>query len=94
MAVVSEASEPRVEREHAVGPGAVKPPRLNFARRCLCCDERDCTAPECLAWHERSRWAVCPDCDGVCWKPDLTPCGCFFGVVEMYPPATGRLAAV
>jgi hypothetical protein len=69
---------------------AVMPPRLNFACRCLRCDERDCEAPECIAWHEASCWAVCPDCDGLCWTPDLRPCGCLFGVVEMYPPSATR----
>jgi hypothetical protein len=95
MAVVLEASEPRVEREQAVEPAAVKPPRLNFARVCLRCDERDCTSPECIAWYAESCWAICPDCDGLCWMPDVRPCGCLFGVVEMYPAsASERLAAV
>ncbi len=43
---------------------ATKPPRLNFARRCVYCLERDCDSPDCQALYERSRWAVCPECDG------------------------------
>jgi hypothetical protein len=65
--------------------GPMKPPRLNFAGLCLRCDERDCTALECLAWHAESCWAICPDCDGLCWTEDIRPCGCIFGVVEIYP---------
>lgn len=64
---------------------AVKPPRLNFARICLYCDERDCRSPECIAWHKRSRWAVCPDCGGLGWSELIEPCGCMFGVIEMWP---------
>jgi hypothetical protein len=49
--------------------------------------------PKCVAWHEASCWAVCPDCDGLCWLPDLQPCGCIFGIVEMYPPSIMRRPA-
>ena len=74
---------------------ARKPPRFNCAGRCLRCDARECMDPQCVAWHEESCWAVCPDCDGLCWLPDLRPCGCLCGVVEMYPPLiTRRLAAI
>jgi hypothetical protein len=75
--------------EHAL-PGrsnAIKPPRLNFARRCIYCLERDCDSLRCEALYERSRWAVCPECDGregdgvsgeeCAW--------CTFGVVEIAP---------
>jgi hypothetical protein len=95
MAVVLEASDQLVESRRGLRPPAIKPPRLNFARVCLRCDERDCTAPECIAWHAESCWAICPDCDGLCWTEAIQACGCIFGVVEMYAPsATGRLAAV
>jgi hypothetical protein len=66
---------------------AIKPPRLNFARRCLYCMERDCDSAACRAMHERSRWAVCPQCDGregdelVSTRCDW----CTFGVVELAP---------
>ena len=66
---------------------AIKPPRLNFARRCLYCLERDCDSPRCEAMHARSRWAVCPQCDGR--EGDevvITRCDwCTFGVVELAP---------
>jgi hypothetical protein len=64
---------------------AVKPPRLNFAGICLHCGERSCEASECVTWHERSRWMVCPDCDGEGWTEPARPCGCLFGVVEAWP---------
>ena len=69
------------------GVEAIKPPRLNFARLCLRCDERDCRSLKCIAWHEASCWMVCPDCDGLCWTEDYKPCGCMFGVVEAWPAA-------
>jgi hypothetical protein len=73
---------------------AIKPPRLNFARICLRCDERDCRSPECIGWHAASSWMVCPDCGGLGWSETLEPCGCMFGVVEAWPAAEGdRLAA-
>lgn len=74
----------------------VKPPRLNFARICLRCDERDCEAAECIAWHTASCWAVCPDCGGLGWSETLEPCGCVFGVIEASGPAdrAGQLGAV
>gem|GEM_PF-6208778 len=66
---------------------AIKPPRLNFARRCLYCLERDCDSPKCRAMHERSRWAVCPQCDGREGDEVVsTRCDwCTFGVVELAP---------
>lgn len=75
---------------------AIKPPRLNFARICLRCDDRDCRSSECAEWYERSAWMVCPDCDGIGWSETLEPCGCMFGVVEAWPaPADGdRLEVV
>lgn len=69
---------------------AVKPPRLNFARICLYCGDRDCVALGCIELYERSRWMVCPDCDGQEWSETLERCGCMFGVVEDWPaPADG-----
>ena len=69
----------------------VKPPRLNFARRCIYCLERDCDSPRCEALYARSRWAVCPECDGregdgisgeqCTW--------CTFGVIEIAPRVDG-----
>jgi hypothetical protein len=64
---------------------AIKPPQHNFARLCLRCGERDCERPECIAWHERSAWAVCPDCGGEEWTDTYEPCGCLSGVVEAWP---------
>jgi hypothetical protein len=64
---------------------AIRPPRLNFARICLWCDERDCRSSECIEWYERSSWMVCPDCGGIGWSEALEPCGCMFGVVEAWP---------
>jgi hypothetical protein len=85
MAVVLEASDQVVEARPEPRPRAIKPSRLNFARVCLRCDERDCTARECIAWHAESCWAICEECDGLCWTHEFQPCGCLFGVVEMYP---------
>jgi hypothetical protein len=78
------------------GSAPVKPPRLNFARVCLRCDERGCESPECVAWHQASCWMVCPECGGRGWSETLEPCGCMFGVVEAWPESAdaGRLAAV
>jgi hypothetical protein len=76
---------------------AIKPPRLNFARLCLHCGERDCESPACVGWHEQSAWMVCPDCEGEEWTETLHPCGCMFGVVEAWPAARAdadRLAAI
>lgn len=71
------------------GPSTVveasKPPRLNLAGVCLYCGERDCESAKCMAWHARSRWMVCPDCDGQEWSELYEPCGCIFGVVELWP---------
>jgi hypothetical protein len=64
---------------------AIKPPRLNFARICLYCGERDCLAARCIGLHERSRWMVCPDCGGQEWSETLEACGCTFGVIEGWP---------
>jgi hypothetical protein len=75
---------------------ATKPPRLNFARICLYCEERECKAPECVALYARSRWVVCPDCGGLGWVDMTVPCLCVFGVIEACPaPASDdRLVAV
>jgi hypothetical protein len=66
---------------------AMKPPRLNFARRCLYCLERDCDSVRCEALYARSRWTVCPSCDG---REGDGVAGvrcdsCTFGVVELMP---------
>jgi hypothetical protein len=74
----------------AIPPAAVeviKPPRLNFARRCLYCLARDCESRQCEALYERSRWDVCPECDG---REGDGVAGvrcdwCTFGVVEVAP---------
>ena len=78
-----EVSQGRARRE----VGAVKPPRLNFARRCVYCLERDCCAPRCKAMYARSRWGVCPECDGRLGEEVTSePCRwCVFGVVELAP---------
>jgi hypothetical protein len=73
---------------------AVKPPRLNFARRCLYCRERDCVSVDCEARYARSRWGVCPECDGREGdEVTSTPCRwCVFGVVELAPlPQAGTV---
>ena len=75
------------------GDQAAKPPPLNFAGRCIYCLERDCDSSECEAKYARSRWAVCPDCDGR-EGDEVTsvPCQwCVFGVVEMAPAAVTGL---
>ena len=71
----------------------VKPPRLNFARRCLYCLDRDCCSPWCEAMYERSRWVVCPECDGREGdEASSIRCEwCTFGVVEI-APADAELA--
>jgi hypothetical protein len=83
--VVDATSAKRAGEGEAVE--AIKPPRLNFARRCLYCLERDCDSPRCEALYARSRWTVCPDCDGR--EGDgvagVRCDGCTFGVVELAP---------
>jgi hypothetical protein len=76
------------------GVEAIKPPRLNFARRCIYCLVRDCDSPRCESSYERSRWAVCPECDGR-EGDEITSeqCQwCTFGVVEIAPRSVERLA--
>ena len=85
MTILDCAPEREVSQERARWVAdAVKPPRLNFAGRCLYCLERDCDSPECEAMYARSRWAVCPECDGREGdEATSVPCGwCMFGVVE------------
>jgi hypothetical protein len=88
MTTLDYAPEREVSHErarHVVD--AVKPPRLNFAGRCLYCLERGCESPKCKATYARARWGVCPECDGR--EGDeltSTPCNwCTFGVVELAP---------
>jgi hypothetical protein len=87
--VLVDATSVRRTRERQAVVEAIKPPRLNFARRCLYCLERDCDSPRCEEMYARSRWAVCPDCDGR--EGDGVagvPCDwCTFGVVELAPMA-------
>jgi hypothetical protein len=78
-------SSPPVPRVHAIE--AIKPPRLNFAQRCMYCLTRDCDSPRCEGLYERARWAICPECDGR-EGDEITSerCqGCTFGVVEIAP---------
>jgi hypothetical protein len=89
MTILDCAPEREVSQERArlVADAAVKPPRLNFAGRCLYCLERDCESPECEARYARSRWMVCPECDG---REGDEASGlecrwCIFGVVEVAP---------
>ncbi|GAB3427666.1 hypothetical protein [Flindersiella endophytica] len=59
-----------------------KPTRLNFARLCLYCDETDCTSEECIDRYNRSRWAICPECNG--GRDIVGLCGyCIYGVEEL-----------
>jgi hypothetical protein len=85
--VLIDATSVKRERERQAVVEAIKPPRLNFARRCIYCMERDCVSPKCEAMFVRSRWGVCPECDGR--EGDeltCTPCRwCVFGVVELAP---------
>ena len=67
----------------ALAPVAEKPMRLNFARVCLWCGVRDCESPRCVGLHERSRWAICDECDGY----EAGDCTCVHGVIEMAPRA-------
>ena len=73
MSLMSCATVAVVERLEVV-----KPPRLNFARVCLWCWERDCESPKCIDAHDRSEWTVCDDCDGF----HEEPCYCVHGVIE------------
>jgi hypothetical protein len=88
MTTLDYAPEREVSQERARRVvDAVKPPRLNFARRCMYCLERDCDSPRCEELYERSRWAVCSDCDGR-EGDEVTSerCEwCTFGVVELSP---------
>jgi hypothetical protein len=97
MGAVSKVANdaPPSEQQDQGGRAACKPPRLIFAGLCLRCDARDCNDPVCIAWYVKSYWAICPECDGLCWTQNIVPCGCCFGVVEAYPPSSPtRLAAV
>ena len=88
MTTLDYAPEREVSQERARRVvDAVKPPRLNFAGRCLYCLERDCRSRECEALYERSRWVVCPECDGREGdEASSIRCGwCTFGVVEIAP---------
>jgi hypothetical protein len=93
MTTLDYAPEREVSQERARRiADAVKPPRLNFARRCLYCLERDCDSPGCEAMYARSRWVVCPECDGREGdEASSTRCGwCTFGVVEVAPIGPDR----
>jgi hypothetical protein len=95
MTILDCAPEREVSQERARWVAdAVKPPRLNFAGRCLYCLERDCESPECEARYARSRWMVCPECDG---REGDEASGlecrwCIFGVVEAAPLRAERTA--
>lgn len=89
-----DATSIQEERERHAALKATKPPRQNCAGVCLRCGERGCAASACIAWHESSCWAVCPDCNGDEWSDTLEPCGCIFGVVEAWPPGHPGLARV
>jgi hypothetical protein len=71
---------------------AIKPSRLNLAGRCLYCLERDCDSPRCEAMYARSRWGVCPECDGREGDGEAgVRCDwCTFGVVELAPVPSGE----
>jgi hypothetical protein len=94
MAILDCAPDREVSAERARWVGqAAKPPRLNFAGRCIYCLERDCDSLDCEAKYARSRWAVCPDCDGR--EGDevtsvICPL-CVFGVVELAPVDAGSV---
>jgi hypothetical protein len=91
MARMSAMANESVRRGDVNAPAeATKPPRLNFARICLYCDERDCEEPRCIALYARSRWMVCPDCGGLGWADTTVPCLCVFGVIEASPAETTR----
>jgi hypothetical protein len=86
--VLIDATSVKREREWQAVVEAIKPPRLNFARRSLYCLERDCDSAECEAMYARSRWGVCPECDGRGEGDEVTSvlCNwCIFGVVELVP---------
>jgi hypothetical protein len=92
MTILDCASERDVSQERARSVAeAVKPPRLNFAGRCIYCMERNCKSPTCVTLYERSRWAVCPECDGREGDEasSLDCRWCIFGVVEVAPVGVG-----
>ena len=92
MTIVECAPEPKMSiRRAQLVAETVRPPRLNFAGRCIYCLERDCGSPDCEDLHKRSRWAVCPDCDGREGdEVTSTSCtSCVFGVVELVPIGVG-----
>jgi hypothetical protein len=93
MTAAIETKEPLAWPGLGPPPPAVKPPRLNFAHVCLRCERRHCDAPECMRWYARSRWMVCPDCDGTSCANGIEPCGCLFGVVEARVPAASPCRA-
>jgi hypothetical protein len=90
MTTLDYAPEREVSQERARRiVEAIKPPRLNFARRCMYCLARDCDSLRCEALYELSRWAICPDCDGR-EGDEITSerCEwCTLGVVEIAPMA-------
>lgn len=75
-------------------PDALKPARVNCAGRCRWCSERSCNDPRCISLHQRSRWMVCPDCDGLETRGECQPCGCLEGVIEAGPCEPPALTVV
>jgi hypothetical protein len=47
------------------------------------CGEPGCESEECIARYARSRWIICPDCEGLSLGGD--GCLCVSGVVEVAP---------
>lgn len=75
---------PVVDGRVPARPVVVRPLRYNFAGFCIHCEELGCTSDRCAAYHEKSRWQICPRCDGRGVDPVTDRgCGfCLFGVVE------------
>ena len=57
---------------------------------CMCCGEPGCESEECIAWYARSRWIICPDCQGMSLGGD--GCFCVTSMVEVAPIADELLS--
>lgn len=79
---------------------ALRPSRLNFVGYCIYCCKPGCASAECIAYHARSVWEVCPRCGGSEYvdghiDPE-TACGrcdCTGGLTETTPAGVAASAA-
>lgn len=72
-----------------VNAAQFRPPRLNFAGVCIRCGVPGCDSRQCVADHDRSWWAPCPECVGGT-VDDPACCYCTYGVMEMESTAAAQ----